>query len=151
MIGASDLPERPPSEVEWEDLLVKLDIAPRALRVAVDDAGDSPELRAALKHVLEDELIFRDFLDALSAGEPVELGLSYDLDPVDDRALRDLVEAYEQLRGRNFAKIQRRGLEVWDWKSECRPQGRLTGYQALLAMQRADVQHLAGLRGLRGA
>ena len=48
MRDTRDLPERPPSEVEWEELLVKLDIAPRALRVAVDDAGgDTPAVRAA--------------------------------------------------------------------------------------------------------
>ena len=32
-------PQRPPSEVEWEELLVKYEITPRALRLAAEDAG----------------------------------------------------------------------------------------------------------------
>ena len=38
--GVGAHPEAPPSEVEWEDLLVRVELAPRALRLALDDAGD---------------------------------------------------------------------------------------------------------------
>ncbi|HEX7239580.1 MAG TPA: hypothetical protein VF263_04910, partial [Longimicrobiaceae bacterium] len=40
------VPPLPPSVAEWEDLLVRLEIAPRALRAALEDApADHPDVR----------------------------------------------------------------------------------------------------------
>ena len=40
--AARDFPRLPPSEVEWEDLLLRIELMPRALRVTLDELGTGP-------------------------------------------------------------------------------------------------------------
>jgi hypothetical protein len=143
---------RPPSEVEWEDLLVRLEITPRALRLAVEDAGgDSPELRVNLSAAVGHEERLGELLESLRQGH--ELGQSpfiglgvYHRTP--SETAKELLERFTILRLRNFAQIQRRGLQVWDWIS---PFGRdrVTAYQVLQWMARADGEMLKFLRASR--
>jgi hypothetical protein len=139
------LPARPPSEVEWEDLLVRVEIAPRALRVAVEDApaGD------------------RGVVQALGAGVAFERDLQAMLEAiVDGRAPPDrpeasglagddaqaLVAEYARLRMRSFVMVQRRGLNVWDWTVRGGPYDGATAYQLFQAAAHRDGVLLAEVR-----
>lgn len=143
--------ERPPSEVEWEDLLVRLEIVPRALRLAVEDAGDSPEVREVLNGALAREWAVNDiYLPALRAGQPVHAieRISVDAKVEGDADARAMADTFARLRERNFAQVQRRGLNVWEWRSELEDgEGAVTAYQLMQWMARMDGETLAALRG----
>ena len=140
------LAERPPSEVEWEDLLVRLEIVPRALRLAVEDVGDSAEARAVLGGAVGRERAVSDvFLPALRAGEPVPDIERAPAAP-DGADARAMVDDFARLRERNFAQLQRRGLNVWEWRSQVEGGGAVTAYQLMQWLARNDGDTLAALR-----
>jgi hypothetical protein len=141
------LPARPPSEVEWEDLLVRVEIAPRALRLAVEDAaGQDPDLverlrtavfsEAQLQHVLEATVDGREVADPSGMGE-----MPADAEP--------LVAEYGRLRFRSFVMVQRRGLNVWDWTVRGGAWEGVTTYQLFQAAALRDGALLAAVRGGR--
>ena len=140
----SDHPARPASEVEWEDLLVRMEITPRALRAAVDDAPAAhPAVLRALGGAVARERRLEGLLDDLREGKPVRLAGEADGGGTGTEA--ELLDEFSRLRGRNFARVQRRGIDVWDWKSDTED-GTLTAYQALLMTTRADGALLAATR-----
>lgn len=152
------IPLRPPSVAEWEDLLVKLEIGPRALRAALDDApAADPEIRERVTRAAAWESVFQKTMEALRGGTPLEA--AYPLaPPVRPDGRTDtgaMAEVFTSLRMRTFAMAQRRGVDVWEWESE-RPDGtRVSAYQLLTRMVRSDARLLADLRervrALRGA
>jgi hypothetical protein len=144
---------RPPSEVEWEELLVRLEITPRALRLAVEDAGgDSPELRAVLRAAMGVELWWSEALQQLRDARPVQVNAAmphFDAGGREPNA-GELALGFAELRERNFAQVQRRGLGVWDWKSDVvGRQETLTAYQLLQWIALRDRELLAWIRGAR--
>ncbi len=143
----TDFPARPPSEVEWEELLVRLEVTPRALRLAVEDAGgDTPELRAALAGIVAHEEWLAKLLDDLRERRPGSAfaGPGAAAEAPAEPAAR-LAATFARLRDRNFAQVQRRGLGVWEWASSVdgRP---VTAYQVLQWTARMDGEMLAALR-----
>lgn len=149
-VDPRSFPARPPSEVEWEDLLVRVEIAPRALRVAVEDApGDHPAVVGVLRRGVEGERALQATLEAIvdgreaggvpAAGSPAGDGL-----PADPEAL---LSEYIRLRMRSFVMVQRRGLNVWDWTVRGGPFDGATAYQLFQAAARMDGHLLAALRG----
>lgn len=147
-------PARPPGIAEWEDLLVRYEIGPRALRVALGDAEDraaAPEavldqLRALVVHEAQTEALLAAMRDRAHVREQARMEMM----PADARRL---YERYQRLRERNFNAVQRRGLEVWEWQAE-HPAGggRISAYQLLNAGAELDGESLALIRGaLRGA
>lgn len=148
-------PQRPPSIAEWEDLLVRLDIAPRALRVAVDDAGEgNAEVLRVLQVTVAREGWFGTLVEALREGREVSLdfavapvGLERAREEVRAAEARELCWAFESLRARTFAQVQRRGVGVWEWESAVAGGGGVVSvYQALVALSRADGETLAMIR-----
>lgn len=139
------LPARPPSEVEWEDLLVRLEIMPRALRVAVEDApADSAAVAGALRAGVHAEAALQEMLEAMVDGRE----LSADFAAVTETAgdPRALLAEYARLRMRSFVMVQRRGLNVWDWTVRGGPFGGATAYQLFQAAARSDGELLAAVR-----
>ena len=140
------LPARPPSEVEWEDLLVRVEIAPRALRVAVEDAPEGdPGLLKALAIGIAGEMALQQMLEAMVDGRelPDDFGgfrASF-ADPA------ELVAEYQRLRYRSFLMVQRRGLNVWDWRVRGGPCDGATAYQLFQAAAQTDGALLAAVRG----
>ena len=145
------LAPRPPSEVEWEELLVRLEITPRALRLAVDDAGgDSPGARVVLQRALGRELWWDHILPDLRAGRPILGEFSLDIDRDGQPDAGAMADAFVRMRERNFAQVQRRGLGVWDWESPVEGvNATLTAYQVLQYIARMDGEMLASLRAAR--
>jgi hypothetical protein len=138
--------DRPPSEVEWEDLLVRVEIAPRALRVAVDDAGAGPTVVEALREGVQREALIQASVESMVPG-----GAAPDFDAVesaggDGRGADELLARYESLRRRTFAMMQRRGLNVWDWRADGGPFDRATAYQLLQLAARTDADLLSAVR-----
>jgi hypothetical protein len=145
---------RPASEMEWEDLLVRYEIGPRALRFALDDGDASGAARTRVCDLLR-ALVFNEMwtaalFEAMRTGFPVPAGPPR-IETAGDEP-RALCERYAQLRGRNFAAVQRRGLEVWAWETVAHPHGRVSAHQLIHAACALDGETLAGVReALRGA
>ncbi len=138
-------PERPPSEVEWEELLARLDLAPRAFQLAAEDAAGNPRVAPVLASALALEGWFAMALKELQAGGtiPRDFGSTPAVGTV-----REALEGFSALRARNFAALQRRGISVWDWSAATEEEGgRVTTYQAASAVVEMDGRHLAVLRG----
>jgi hypothetical protein len=140
------LPERPLSEVEWEDLLLRLELMPRALRVTLENLPiDDAILQGVLERALKREEAAADFMDrAVAPG--------YSLVPPGPRSAQivarqdDRVERFVRIRSRTFAMAQRRGIEIWDWSAPVWPTGRATIHQVLAYLAAEDVRVLAELR-----
>jgi hypothetical protein len=141
--------------VEWEDLLVRLEIVPRALRLAVEDVGDSRAARDIITRAVGSEWwVHQVLLPALRSGTPAPGNPSASLDIERNENEPDaaaLAATFTSLRDRNFAQIQRRGLGVWDWRSEVEGgSGSFTAYQLMQWMARTDGELLAALRASGG-
>ena len=52
-------------------------------------------------------------------------------------------------RNRNFAMVQRRGIDVWDWGAAVDLSPRVSVYQVLARLAQGDVDALARLRATR--
>ncbi|HEU0052895.1 MAG TPA: hypothetical protein VFQ39_06945 [Longimicrobium sp.] len=140
--GFEKYPERPPSEAEWEDLLVRYEIAPRAVRIAVEDTPAAP-LPDALRTLLAAEAWSAAVLGALREGRPLpgETG-----DDFADLPARAGADRFASLRAKNFASLQRRGIDVWGWGAEDDDGVRVTPYRLLNAAVALDGWTLAELR-----
>jgi hypothetical protein len=139
------LPPLPPSVAEWEDLLVRLEIAPRALRVTLEDApAADPELRAAVSGAADREALRQRMMEALQTGAPLPEEPAAPGDYADARAA---AERFGSLRMRTFAMAQRRGVDVWAWTSPDASGRPVTTYQLFTRMVRDDAELLATLRG----
>lgn len=138
------LPARPPSEVEWEDLLVRVEIAPRALRVAVEDApAGHPGVTAALRTGVMAEALLQDMMEAMVDGREAADG--FGLEGLEDDP-QALVARYARLRTRSFVMMQRRGLNVWDWTVRGGPYPGATAYQLFQGAARMDGMLLGAVR-----
>lgn len=153
MKAFDEFPARPPSIAEWEDLLVRYEIGPRALRIALSDLplaaaeGDAvtDPLRALVFHERWTDTLFAAMRDRA----PVALRPRVELSDADADGL---AERYARLRDRNFNAVQRRGLDVWEWSAEQPGSGTITAYQLLNAAVELDGHALARVRdAARGA
>ncbi len=140
------VPPHPPSIAEWEDLLVRLEIAPRALRVTLEDASpDDAEVRALVAAAAAREAVRQRAMEALQAGAPLPLDDAPEA-PGGPDDVPSLAERFRSLRMRTFAMAQRRGVDVWAWQSSDEAGRTLTVYQLFTRMVRDDGALLAALR-----
>lgn len=148
MIGPDPrtLPARPPSEVEWEDLLVRVEIAPRALRLAVEDAPEGADLLELLQLAMGMEaqlhLQLRAMVDDVPMPDSWGVTLQEGISTPDE-----YVAEYARWRTRNFVMLQRRGINVWEWRVRGGTQDGATAYQLLLAAAARDGELLGSVRG----
>lgn len=135
---------RPPSEVEWEELLMRLELTPRAVRAYLSDAGVRGGLaREPLQRLLLREAWAAKALEALRTGAAVEWsGWARLGEPDAERMSFD----FAALRAKNFAQAQRRGLAVWEWRASAEGIGEFTAYQLLRYLMTEDGRSLAELR-----
>jgi hypothetical protein len=59
----------------------------------------------------------------------------------------DTMDRFVQSRNRNFAIVQRRGIDVWEWEGPAAIHGGGTVYQLLAYLAGRDAASLAALRG----
>jgi hypothetical protein len=138
----SVFPERPPAVAEWEDLLVRLEIMPRALRNTLGDAEPETErLRGVFQEMVEREAWVGGWLEqAAGYGSPRPA-------LVPDPDAEWLYRRFASLRARNFAMVQRRGLDVWDWAGPGPAGGTVSVYQLFIWLLQRDADALAAARG----
>jgi hypothetical protein len=139
-------PAVPPSEVEWEDLLLRIEITPRALRVAVEDAAGAAAALAPLRAAVLEEALLQALLESMADGReaPCEAGVAgVEGDP------EAIARQFASLRARTFAIVQRRGLGVWEWRLRGGPWEGATAYQLLQGAAARDGRTLAAVRGAR--
>lgn len=150
-----DLPAQPPSIAEWEELLVRLDIAPRAVRVAVDDIAEpGEEVLRVLQLAVAREVWYSAVIESLRLGRSFSLNVGFgpitfgdhEAGEAREGTATDLCRAFEATRTRNFAQVQRRGVEVWKWESPVNGGRTMTIYQMLTLAARADGETLAMIR-----
>ena len=146
------VPPRPPGIAEWEDLLVRFEIAPRIAATVLEEipperwehplapAGWSPCNHLA--HLGEREQTLNGWIDALRQGEAVPAARET---PMPGDAPAHLAR-FARLRGRNSGAVQRRGVEVWEWAAPTPGGGVVTLYQVLALAVRHDGRHISAMR-----
>jgi hypothetical protein len=137
--------------VEWEDVLLRVELMTRALRNAAEELGPGggvPEL----ERMIARETAVAGWLEGHAVGARAEPLTGDGTNRAANRdgstiwaGAGDLVDRLVSMRARNFAMVQRRGLGVWDWRA---PMGgeEVTSYQLLSWLVREDVRSLAALR-----
>jgi hypothetical protein len=148
--GWTRYPARPPGIAEWEEALLRMEIAARALRIPLDaGAGRDAAAAAALRERVRAERRTAALLLAMADGreepeaiDPEPAGAAGEV----ERAAIDWLRDFERLRSRNFAMLQRRGLGVWDWGVRVDGATRVTAYQLLLGVLAEDAAVLGALR-----
>lgn len=136
----AEFPQEPPSVAEWEDLLVRFEIMPRALSQALEqlagEAGASDEL-SALVHREEWAAAWLEAIRTRSA-HPTSTAA-----PVSGPVSLDRFRA---LRARNFAMLQRRGVEIWSWRAHDGKGDAPTVHQVISWLVARDRESLRSIR-----
>jgi hypothetical protein len=140
------LPHRPTSEFEWEDLLQRIELMPRALKVALEGLEQGADgVGEVLKELAAREERASRFLEeavarAEGSGTPfAELRQTVILH-------EDKLASFVRCRTRNFAMIQRRGICVWKWSVELGDGDSVTVFQLFAHLALSDVGSLSTLR-----
>lgn len=141
------LAARPESIAEWEELLLRLEIGARALRNTLEEHPDEERAREVLGELVASEATASAWLGSMRDAEPLgEPAAGPPSGSADER-----LDRFASLRSRNFAAMQRRGLEVWEWSGKAGDGTEVTAYQLLSELLRRDAEALARLRGGKGA
>lgn len=145
--GFDRFPAHPPSEVEWEELLARMEIAPRALRLAVDDSpAPADALARELRAAAAAEAWLSAAIERMERGEAFGRGGTVDVGGGGDGP-DGLLATVMRLRTRNFVRLQRRGIDAWAWTAEIEG-APTTMHQVLAAVVAADGERLARVRAL---
>jgi len=140
------IPRRPVSEVEWEDLLLRLEVMPRALRYVLDDR-DGAEVGDALRELADREGWVQSYLARALPWGGAAPEVAFGMAQVVVRS-EDALDRFMRLRGRSFAILQRRGIDVWEFEAEVMPGRSATVHQVLVGLTALDVDALAVLRAV---
>lgn len=143
--AAPSLPPQPLEIAEWEDLLVRLEIMPRALRSTLDGVPNGAEIDRIISEMVQREESAGRWLEVAATGEPAD-----DSRGTRGPGIRNPVERFEALRLRNFSMVQRRGVEVWGWRATTGEGSEVTVYQLLSSLVLSDAEALLALRSARG-
>lgn len=148
-----DFAEHPADIAEWEELLARFELMPKAVSssLAQIDAHWA-QIHPVLAGMLTRESWAAEALGALrGAGElPATPNPRAPAVSRDDGERVAVCRQLADLRGRNFAQLQRRGLGVWEWLAE-RPGGvPLTTNRLIRHLVQQDGRSLQALRALAG-
>lgn len=140
-------PALPPGVAEWEDLLLRFELGPRIAKTVLDEIPgeqwDQPvgtDPRSPCDHLAHLAACEDDLQVWIGASHPV----SSVLPP--ERDARAHLERFSRLRDRNFAALQRRGVEVWEWTAAHPRWGETTVFQLLSVAVRHDGRHISRMR-----
>ncbi|MDQ3557242.1 MAG: DinB family protein [Gemmatimonadota bacterium] len=152
----ASLPARPLSIAEWEDLLIRVEITPRALQHVLEElpagadggaAADGRSVAEHVRHLAHREAEVGGWIEALREGTPLP---SAGAEPATEE-IQEAQGRFTRLRARNFAAVQRRGIDVWEWAAPRSDGGTVTTFQLLGYLARHDALHLAALHAVRKA
>ena len=170
------LAELPESEVEWEDLLLRMEIMSRVVRVEMENVA-ADEVHPILLELVEREKAVQGLLEEAAGipsngsenpsadgspgksepaapghdGVALSSGIVGTSADADSPSIEAPVDHFVRLRARNFAMLQRRGIEVWKWRVHPIPGSGATVFQLLSFLVARDVESLRLLRGSRTA
>lgn len=152
----SALPTRPPHVADWEDLLLRFELGPRAVRNTLPLAAErwgTPREQAErsalpyLNRLLLAEAELSEWMEALRDGRsPAGEWGAAERGAAEQANTEFALSRFESLRSRNFAMLQRRGVNVWDWTVNHPLYGEVTAFQVVSAAVRRDGRLLAELR-----
>jgi hypothetical protein len=151
IVDTERLPARPESVADWEDLLVRFEIMPRVVRVTLEDVGDEAQAEEVLMRMIDREARAAEWLNVASGGSGSDVGgrvASSGAGASPLAGIPPLVEMLTSRRARNFAMLQRRGLQVWDWRADSGSEPAMTAYQLVAGLVASDARELAALRAL---
>lgn len=144
-----ETPEVPASEVEWEALLERLEVGPRAIRLAVEDAGTVGDaLHLIVGRAVGREQLAKETLEQLRGGSLLRQfnpNLLHSPIVAEGMTVTDLLDLFTGLRTQNFAQVQRRGIEVWEWRASRANGVWLTSYRLLTLMAHLDGETIAAV------
>lgn len=148
MIDAQSLdryPEVPESEVEWEDLLYRLELMLKGLPITLERSPGGDHTARILEDLIRREAEVAAFLEDACLDER-DGARATALEPTEFFDVQRMTDEFRRLRARVFAIVQRRGIEVWSWKGTLPGGGRATIYRVLRYLQQADTRSLAAIR-----
>ena len=132
--------------MEWEDLLIRLEIVPRIVRNAIEEADPSGlGLVEVLRSLVDRERWAGQWLESLAA-TAVGAGSHRPSEEASEEDAEWLAHRFASLRARTFVMVQRRGLEVWGWAGDVEPGESATVYQVLSWLAALDGEALLDLR-----
>lgn len=137
-------PAVPDSEVEWEDLLYRLELMLKGLPIALEQIDQPEQAVEVVRDLVDREAEVAAFLRNACLDEPVDGAFAIDAEAQGD--LKRMAAEFLRLRARVFAIVQRRGIEVWSWKGSLASGHRGTIYRVLRHLQQSDTRALAALR-----
>lgn len=145
--------EQPAGIAEWEELLARFELMPKALSSSLAQLDvDWAQVQPVLAGMLMRESWAAGALGALrGAGElPKTTSAGAATAPAlpDDEERLVVCRQLADLRGRNFAQLQRRGPGVWDWAAERTGGVRLTTNRLLRHLVEQDGCSLRALRAM---
>lgn len=110
-------PATPPGIAEWEDLLVRVELMPRALRTTLERARPSDsQVPILLSEMLAFEEWVRPALHALRDSDTIpEFPDAYGYSVVGlngTALLESMFDHLSSLRTKNFVQVQRRGIDA---------------------------------------
>jgi hypothetical protein len=127
----------------WEDLLVRFEIMPRVLRVTLEEAGGTG---GAAAEILRRLIAGEDELSAWIREASAAGGDAGGAAPAAAGDVQELADRFASLRARNFAMLQRRGVEVWEWSAPLATGERTTALQMVSDRVGSDAEALRALR-----
>lgn len=138
----AEYPSIPPHIAEWEEILLRYELTPRAMRGTIEEPGDA-RTAAITARVIAAERTAAQWLSALRTGDDITAEWAPSAESGDAGAALD---EFAALRARNFAGLQRRGIQVWEWKARHPHFGEVTAFQFVSACVARDARELAALR-----
>lgn len=138
----AEYPPIPPHIAEWEECLLRYELTPRAMRGTIEEPVDA-RTASIMARVNAAERAASVWLSALRTGEDVTAEWAPASASGDAEAALD---EFATLRARNFAGLQRRGIQVWEWKAHHPQYFEVTAFQFVSACVARDARELAALR-----
>ncbi len=140
-------PQRPPHIADWEELLLRYELTPRAMSNALElspgDGSPNDLIAEYLGRIVAAERAALDWFAALRDGDEI----TAQWQPAKETGVADtLLAEFASLRARNFAGLQRRGIEVWDWAAKHSAYGEVTAFQFLSAIIARDAREMQAIR-----
>ena len=154
------VPPLPPTVADWEELLLRWELGPRAATHLLEETAPARwpaaaaagwSLAAHVAHLADREEIVARWLLALRDGAVLESLPQNGPPPAAPADLQAELDRWAAIRSRNFNVLQRRGVDVWHWSATTPAGEPISAYRLVTELLRHDTRHLTRMRLLAGA